>query len=164
MTTLLLAATLLFPAVHGSNLAGKEYRLPDDFEGRANIVMVAFKREQQLLVDTWLPSARSLAQDSQVFYYELPTIAKSYSLMRWIIDGGMRKGIPDPAARAATITLYINTGKFRRNLNIPSDETIHVFLVDKNGYIRWRTEGSMTPAKAEELKQATHELLQETNP
>jgi hypothetical protein len=164
MTTLLLAATLLFPRVQGSNLAGKKYNLPGDFEGRANIVVVAFKREQQLLVDTWLPTARSLARDSGVFYYELPTISKGYSLMSWMIDGGMRKGIPDPAARAATITLYINTNKFRRNLDISSDETIHVFLVDNHGYVRWRAEGSMTPAKAEELSQAAHELLKETNP
>ena len=159
MNTLLLAAILMFPSVQGKNLEGKEYSLPQDLEGKMNIVIVAFQRNQQMLVDTWLSTVRQIKdQTPGLFYYEMPTMSRGYTIMRGIIDGGMRRGIKDLSARESTITVYTNTGKFRKALNIPSDETIHVFLLDSTGAVRWRSEGAMSPMQAELLKGAVKEL------
>jgi hypothetical protein len=160
MSTLLLAAVLLFPTVKGRNLDGRNLTLPADLDGRARIVIVAFQREQQLVVNSWLPTVRALAgQYPELRYYELPTISRGYSLMRPIIDGGMRGGIKDPAARTATITLYIDRDPFMKQLGIADVENIHVFLLDQNGYIRWRCEGSLTPLHDSQLRTAVAELL-----
>ena len=47
-----------FPRVEGSNLEGKRFALPTDFETEYNVVVVASRREQQADVDSWLPFLR----------------------------------------------------------------------------------------------------------
>jgi hypothetical protein len=108
---------LQFPRVHGANLEGRSFTLPDDFEGTINLVLIAFRREQQGDIDTWIPTARRLTRSHLGFRsYELPTISRSVPLARWWLDGAMRAGIPDQEARAGTITLYLNKRAFRAAL------------------------------------------------
>jgi hypothetical protein len=50
-----------FPAVTGRSLEHRTFKLPADFEGERNLVLVAFKRAQQADVDSWMPFLRPLA-------------------------------------------------------------------------------------------------------
>ena len=135
-----------FPSVQGSNLSRKEYRLPEDIEGDVALMMIAFRQSQQAEVDTWLPIAKNLSLQFEPFvYYELPTIDRLPRLARRFIDGGMRSGIQDPTARQTTITLYLDKVPFRRALDIDSEETITVLLIDKEGKVLWRSQGPATP-------------------
>lgn len=150
-----------FPAVHGANLEGREFHLPGDFEGRVNLVFVAFKREQQSAVDTWLAPAREWVNRHEgLRYYELPTIHAANRFMRWFIDNGMRRGIPDPAAREVTITLYLDKEPFREALQIPTEDAIYTFLLDERGRVVWRTEGEYTQKLAGDLEQKIAGLLE----
>jgi hypothetical protein len=160
MLGIILAAGLLFPNIEGENLSGRKMELPKDFEGKANIVIVAFRREQQLLVNSWFPVLQELEKKyPELHTYELPTISTGYKLMKWIIDSGMRSGIKDTKTRDHTITLFTDTKKFRQDLDLPTDETIFVLLVNSSGEVKWKTEGSMTPIGAAQLKSAVDELL-----
>lgn len=132
----------VFPRAEGSNLEGRKFTLPADFEGDYNVVLVAFKRQQQDDVDTWLPYLRDVAaRRSDVRVYELPTLHRGYRMMRGFIDGGMARGIPERATREATITLYIDKTPFKQALAIGSEDQISVFLVRRNGHVVWRTSG-----------------------
>jgi len=65
----------MFPAVRASNLNGRSFDLPGDFEGERNLVILAFQREQQALVDSWSPAiANLLARYADLCFYELPII------------------------------------------------------------------------------------------
>ncbi len=144
-----------FPAVSGDNLNGKRFNLPRDFEGALNIVVIAFQREQQHDVDGWMPFLKTLAKDgNDVRIYELPTLGRGYRLMRPIIDGGMRGGIPDYRVRAATITLYIDKTPFRRALELPDEDHIYVLAVDREGRVHARGAGLFTPESGAEFRQA----------
>jgi hypothetical protein len=141
-----------FPRVAGSNLEGWKFTLPFDLEGKLNVVVIAFKREQQADVDTWMPFLGKLAAaHPELRVYEIPTLARGYRLMQSFIDGGMRRGIPNAAVRAATITLYIDKAPFKRALRISDENRIHVLLVDRDGRVHWRAEGTFDPARAAEL-------------
>lgn len=143
----------MFPRVHGTNLERRPFTLPDDLEGARNLVLIAFKREQQFEVDSWIPLARRLAQHDPGFsYYELPTISRNVPLARWWLDGAMRAGIPDPAAREATITLYLDKEAFRAALHLPSENSIYALLLERGGRVLWRSEGAATPEKERELQ------------
>ena len=147
--------SLRFPDVQGRSLTGRRVTLPEDFAGDLNVVLVAFKRWQQEDVDTWMPHLRELAASrTGLRVYELPTLASSYRLMRTFIDGGMRGGIPDSAVRAATITLYIDKRPYKAALQIPNEDQIHVFLVERGGRIRWRAAGPFTAEAAAQLDAA----------
>lgn len=149
-----------FPTVSSSALSGRKYSLPRDFGGRANLVFVAVKREQQRDVDTWLPAARALASaNPELRFYELPTMSRGYVLMRPVIVGGMRGGIPDPGTRDVTITLYTNVGAFREALGLESDRTVYALLLDEGGAVRWRAAGAFTREQGDALARRAATLL-----
>ncbi len=149
-----------FPQLQASNLAKRLMNLPGDFEGSRNLLVVAFQREQQAQVDTWLREMKRFEEvDPSFRYYELPTIQSPNRLLRWIIDTGMRRGIPDSEARARTITLYIDKAPFLKSLGITDEKRIYCFLVDRTGRVLWRTEGAFEESKGLSLRDALQELL-----
>lgn len=143
---------IIFPTAKGSNLEGKEFILPADFEGDLNLVLVAFQREQQADVDTWLPVAEELEGKYEgLRYYELPTIRKVNRAYQWFINNGMRMGIKDPKARERTITLYLDKRGFRGALGLPHEGTIYALLVNSNGEVFWMVQGVSSKAKVMDL-------------
>jgi hypothetical protein len=148
----------MFPRVRSANLERRSFILPEDFEGEHNLILIAFTREQQVEIDTWIPAARRLARDRTGFrYYELPTISRSIPFARLWLDGAMRAGIPDRAARESTITLYVDKRAFRAALKLPSEDTIYALLVDRAGHVLWRAEGVITQEKERALQRALDE-------
>jgi len=148
------ASTNTFPQVTGRNLLGKDVSFPDAFAGaKHNVVIIAFTRKQQPLVDTWLPELASLsATNKDVKYLELPTIKKMNRLMKWVIYRGMRSGIKDEPTRSRTVTLHIDKNPFKAQLGIKTENDIFVFLTDAKGKIRWRTQGTFSEGKFRSLK------------
>lgn len=142
----------MFPTVDGRNLNGVAFRLPRDFKAPASIVFVAFKREQQRDVDSWKTFVRDVrAKRPDIGEYEVPVLSKGDALIRFLIDGGMRRGIPDLAVRAATITLYIDKGPFDASLGLASESDIAVLLVEPDGTILWRAAGAYVEGKGDGL-------------
>jgi hypothetical protein len=142
-----------FPTVRGSNLSGDEFTLPTDIEAEYAVAMIAFKQQQQFDINTWLPVASELADKySDLVYYEFPTIDRLNPAARAFIDGGMRGGIPDPVARATTITLYLDKSAFKQALEIEAEDSIVVLLINREGQVFWRADGPATEAAVEELK------------
>jgi len=151
----------VFPEVEGSNLEKREFRLPADFEGEANLVFIAFRRPQQAEVETWLPFAKELVESHRgLRFYQLPTISIRGGMARYFINEGMRRGIPEQKAREVTITLYLEKEPFLQALDIPDEDSIHILLVGKEGRIHWRAEGSMTESSAAGLERAVARRLE----
>jgi hypothetical protein len=150
-----------FPTVKASNLEKRDFNLPADFEGERNLLLVAFEREQQKDVDTWLREMKRFEEiDPGFHYYELPTIQRPNAFMRWFIDTGMRHGIPDRKSRERTITLYLEKKPFLDSLLITDQKKIYAFLVDREGKVLWRSEGVFDETKAASLRSALGERRQ----
>jgi hypothetical protein len=151
---------IVFPEVRGSNLEKHKFNLPRDFEGELNLVLIAFQREQQADVDTWLSLGAELEERYEGFrYYELPTIYKANRAVQWFIDNGMRRGIEDPGARARTITLYLDKPEFRKALGIPHEGTIYALLVNPDGEVIWMADGINSKAKRLDLEKNISKIL-----
>ena len=141
-----------FPVVSGFNLNRQELIFPRDFEAELSLVIVPFQQYQQQIVNTWLPFAQEVEASFPGFiYYELPTIYEMPVLSRTFINEGMRAGIPDETARQRTITLYLDKAAFKSALDINTEDDIHLFLVDRDGEILWRSNGQFTQEKADSL-------------
>jgi hypothetical protein len=141
-----------FPSVKATSLTNKPYQLPRDLEGELNLVIVAFKQWQQDWVDTWIPSLQSLAyQHKNLRVYEMPTMSRFNGIYRFMIDNGMRAGIPDKAVRAATLCAYIDVPPFAQALQLPGRDSIYLFLLDRAGEILWRGQGAFDQAQCDEL-------------
>jgi hypothetical protein len=150
-----------FPSLKASNLEKRDFNLPTGFEGERNLLLIAFEREQQKDVDTWLREMKRFEElDPGFRYYELPTIQRPNAFARWFIDTGMRHGIPDRTARARTITLYLDKAPFCNALHIVDQTKIYAFLVDREGKVLWRSEGVFDETKGSGLSSALRDRRQ----
>ena len=148
-----------FPKVKAENLNKVEVEVPDDLQGDPRILIVAFQQWHQRLVNSWVPFLSTLIDKFPNFdFYELPTIRKMNFLYRRFIDGGMRAGIPSIDTRRRTVTLYIDKESFKETLEIESEESIYLFLINSNGEVVWREEGGITEEKAVALSKAVASL------
>jgi hypothetical protein len=137
-----------FPTVKGSNLERRLYTLPGELDGDRNLVILAFWRHHQTLVDTWMPLARRLQQrHPDLVAYELPVIETRSKLSQWFVDSGMRAGIPDRSTREHTITLYVDKASFLHPLGIEDDTTIYALLIDRAGNVLWHASGPVDAEK-----------------
>jgi hypothetical protein len=126
---------------------------PEDFAGEVNLVFIAFQRWHQDLIDEWVPFVAQLAEKfPELHYYEFPTLPNKGVFYRTFLNEGMRAGIPDPATRARTITLYLDIGAFRKALDIQHERSMWVYLFDKSGEVLWRAEGKITQNHREALE------------
>lgn len=130
-------AEVVFPEVEGKSLHGDVVSFPSVFEKKAyHVVVIAFLREQQELVDTWLPKLDALAEERMDFeFFELPTISRMNAFMRWFIYRGMRSGIKEDVTRSRTVTLHIDKEPLKEALGIDTEESIFVVLVDDQGNV-----------------------------
>lgn len=143
-----------FPQITGIDLNGNKQKLPDTFNNDLNLVIVAFKREQQSEVDTWIKSAKPLLEKNKnLSFFEIPLIYELSAFKRFWVNNGMRFGIKDEVARKQTITVYTNRKKFF-NITKMEEEKIYALLIDKNGKILWQKDGASDAAKISSLKKA----------
>ncbi len=139
----------------GRTLDGQEHELPGDLAKPHSFLVVAFRREQQSLVDQWLPWLIDLEQRrSDIAVYELPVLSSFLSPVRWFIDGGMTRGIPEAAARARTVTVYTDVRNVVDNLGLAGTDTIAVLIVERSGRILAREVGGFEKQNAERLMAA----------
>jgi hypothetical protein len=136
-----------FPSLSARDLERTERTLPDAFSGAWNLVVVAFRRQQQTQVDQWVAWHSSVATDRPGFEcWEIPVIGAMWSPARTFIDGGMAQAVREVHARQHTLTVYTNVAKATYALDIADTGTVTALLVDADGRIRWRTAG--TPDQA----------------
>lgn len=154
-----------FPTVEGTSLNNRSFQLPAGFDAPYNVLLVAFLREQQADVNTWLNAAADIAADhANVEYYELPTISSGWTIARGWIDNGMRSGVQAFAARERTITLYTDTARFRELLGIDGPGQIWIGLVDREGKVYWSTRGRATPETIAQLQREVRTLASPAAP
>ena len=94
-----------FPSVLARSLEGKRIRLPEDLPSGPRVVVLAFQRWHNALIETWEPALQALeARFRELSVWEVPALSRLYLPARGFIDGGMRAGIVDPEARRHTLT------------------------------------------------------------
>ncbi len=148
-----------FPRLTARDLDGREVALPAGLPGEWNVVIVAFRREQQELADSWVPwLEKRTAAGPRLGFVELPAIGLPWQPARPVIDGGMAAAIHDQETRRRTLTVYTDIRRVTVPLHIPDRSTIWVFLVDRAGQVRWRGSGGQDPATAAALTTALANL------
>jgi hypothetical protein len=155
---------MTFPTVNGSNLLREKLTLPRDFQGRFNLVFIAFEQWHQMEVDSWMALAKELEEQFDgLAYYELPTIQSRNTLFKMFINEGMRAGIPNPKTRERTITLYLDKADFRSALGMVDEEHIYILIVDRQGNEFFRARGPYSREGDVAVRQALLQISQKTN-
>jgi len=149
----------IFPRISGRALSGVKVTLPDAARGRVALVGVAFVREAQSMMDSWMrPYTEAYAGQDGYLAYELPVIEGwHWRLLSGMIDGGMRAGIP-PEQHDYVVTYYGDASTFKEALSIEDTSYAYVYLLGRSGVIRWQNRGYATDSTVEELIQLAASL------
>jgi len=140
----------IFPNLSGKNLNGKQYNLPKDLPSEKTLVLIAFEREQQAILDSWYQGLDLI--NSSIPWIEVPVISKPYKLGSFIIDSGMRRGIPNPRVRDKVITLYTNREAFAHSMGFEYDnQAAYVAVIDRSGKNLGIVKGSYDQDKAKKI-------------
>jgi hypothetical protein len=148
-----------FPPLTAHDLDGRVVPLPAELPGEWTVIIIAFRREQQELADSWVPWLdQRAAVDPRLGFVELPAIGLQWQPARPVIDGGMAAAIRDQKTRRRTLTVYTDIRRLTVPLGIGDRDTIWLFLVDRAGRVRWRGSGGRDAATAAALTTALAEL------
>ncbi len=147
-----------FPVVNAKTLAGQETTIPDDAAGKVTLVAVAFARESQAQLDSWLnPFYEKFGSREDSMFYEVPMISGGYKFMKMIIDGGMRGGLPE-FKHKHVVTMYGDVDTYLQGLSLDKSNG-YAFLLDREGIIRWQDQGFSNAETLDSLFAATEDLL-----
>jgi hypothetical protein len=90
-----MGVAMVFPTVSGSNLLRQKITLPQDFQGKFNLVFIPFEQWHQTEVNSWMPLASELEQKFEsLVYYELPTIQSRGSFSKIFINEACELAFP----------------------------------------------------------------------
>jgi hypothetical protein len=146
-----------FPEVKDDSLEKNPVSLPDAAKGKVTLIAVAFLRESQSQVDSWLePFVERFGNKQGFTFYEVPMLHWGYKFMRFMIDGGMRAGIPQQKHKHV-VTMYGDVEKYIKALNLDLRYG-YAFLLDREGIIRWEGQGFSTPEALKDLFETAERL------
>lgn len=144
-----------FPDIVAHDLEGARVHLPDDLPPGPRVLLLAFERDQQSVVDAWKSGLGVILEGCpELTVWEVPVLPRRYLPVRPYIDGGMRAGIPDPSVRTHTLTAYTDVRALVETLGLPGTEDVHVVLLDGEGHVALTASGSPDRGKLAELASA----------
>ena len=148
-----------FPEITSKSLAGRVVTLPKIVEGKVTLICIAFVRSAQSMIDSWIqPFEQKFGKDSRFLVYEIPMINEAWKVISWVIDSGMRRGIP-VEKHDNVVTFYGDYSSYQKALGIEDTNLAYVFLLDQKGIIRWKGHGYASPETEKELIEVAKALL-----
>jgi hypothetical protein len=138
------------PSIAAENLNERALTLPADLPAEKTLVLMAFEREQQDEVDTWI-KGMDLAS-GKLPWLEVPVVGTGGSLRRSMVNGGMRMGIKDESVRERTVTLFVDRVGLLRSMGLPGEgKIILVLVMNRKGEVLTYAQGRHSADKAQLL-------------
>jgi len=133
---------IAFPPIEAETLSGEVFNAPDPEKKTAMVLFIAFRRKVQEEIDAWFAAVgNEIRKTGSIQAYEVPMLSGGWKMMSGIIDGGMRSGIPaDQHGNVATY--YGRLSDYRELLHMKNPGSCYVFIVDKEGIIRFAASGA----------------------
>jgi hypothetical protein len=141
-----------FPSIPVSDLEGRSLVFPDDIDADTMVAVVAFRRQHQALVDSWVPWLEERQRaDPRFAFFEIPCLSVMWTPTRSFIDGGMAAAIKVPTILRRTMTYYGRLARVTGPLGITNTKTITVLALNQAGTVLAQTTGACVPNEAKAL-------------
>jgi hypothetical protein len=136
----------VLPPVTAYALNRAKVTLPTDFAAPLNLLILIFQRDQQSVVDGWLP-VLTPGTGPTVQTWVLPISPRANGLYKWWLNASLRGSLSPSQPRRYTVPLYVDKTKFLHSLQVSSEQEVVLLLTDKAGHVLWRTAGPVTDNK-----------------
>lgn len=142
-------ASGVLPALQAEDLNEQIYQLPSDLPADKTLLLIAYKREQQQDLNTWIDGMG--LKTSSAPWLELPVLEDYGSWFKWFVDNGMRRGIKSEFDRSKVVTVYTDKQAFNASMGIATEETVYLAVVSRQGQVLALEEGLFNPEAAGRL-------------
>jgi len=152
------------PRLDAGLLDGSRLVLPDSASGSIALVGFGYKRESQHDLNSWLVPLRKEYSAADGFRaYEVPMMGRRIpGLLRGIINRAMRNAINEPNRRWVA-PYYGDIDGYSKRLGVTDRSQVQMFLLDRNGLVRWYAAGPAAGSALEELRIEVAKLAAEDN-
>jgi hypothetical protein len=144
------------PMLHARDLNGHRRILPDDLPAKKTLLLIAFKRQQQESVDSWIGGLDLNSPHNNISWLELPLLHKGWKWIAPWINQGMRYGITEKKLRAHVVTIYTDRSSFLKAMGLTSTQLIAAVVVDPDGRILETVLGDYSNDKSHILLKTLH--------
>ena len=136
----------ILPSITAEALDKTPLIVPSGLEGRQNLLLLSWARDQASQIDTWTAVAQALQHtDFNFRVYRMLISAPENALFRWWDNASLRAGETDPELLHWDVPLYTEEAMLRRALGLDvHDQSIVAVLVDRSGKILWKALGPST--------------------
>jgi hypothetical protein len=135
------------PPLAATDLNGRELRVPQDLGGPQSLWIIPFEQDQRPQVDRLFALIDGLRAPG-LSVWEVPVIEDPGSVVRYMINTGMKSAISSEAKRARVVTLFVaDQGQWRRAAGFPSKDQAVLAIVASDGRVlSWRPHADIKDA------------------
>jgi hypothetical protein len=134
--------------MRSADLNGKAVSLPADLPAPKTIVLIAFRHEDQGLLERW--RAELDLTDENPAWIEVPVVGVSNPLIVSIIRAGMRGRHQTATGRAHIVPAFGDAVRLARSLDVPSG-LVSVLVMDRTGHVLAKADGAASPEKVQQI-------------
>jgi len=157
-----------FAAITARSLQDQDVQLPVSSLGTVSLVTVAARESAQAHVDSWTEPIAAVFGKEALYAQpggEAPSLyhinvmeGHVGSMLSTIIRSKLRRQLP---AEQHGAVLHWNGDVTTLGLEVANRHVGHVYMLDKNGRVRWRGRGQATPEQADRLVAFAQTLMKE---
>lgn len=130
------------PALDARTLTHKSVRVPADFTGVRNVVLVAFERSHLILYPPWRAAlGRLLLENRKIGCYGLYLAGAKSGWRRRMIEIGLRMETPDSHAREHIAVAYVEPVTWCEQAGLVLPDVPLIVVSDPSGRVTATSEG-----------------------
>jgi hypothetical protein len=148
----------VLPEIAAEALDKTMLNLPRQMEGRQNLLLLSWDRDQAGQIESWTAVAQALehTQPGFVVYRMLVNTPENF-IFRWWDNASLRAAETDPDLLHRDVPLYTDEARLRQAIGLSAGQRpVVALLVERSGRIVWKSTGPSTAASRASLLAAAH--------
>ncbi len=143
----------VLPEISAEALDKTTLSLPGQLEGRKNLLLLSWDRDQSAQVETWTAVAQALEHTQPGFaVYRMLVNAPENFVFRWWDNASLRAAETDPDLLHHDVPLYTDEPRLRQAIGLNAGQrSVVALLVERSGRIVWKSTGPSTAASRASL-------------
>jgi len=143
------------PMIDARTLARRTVRVPGDFTGVRNVLVIAFERSHLIVYPSWRAAlARTLSEQHKSGCYALLLAGEKSGWRRRMIELGVRMETPDWHAIEHTAIAYVDPTRWCGEAGFALPDLPLVVVTDATGNVHATAEGDPGPIASSRLAAA----------
>jgi hypothetical protein len=149
----------MIPQIKGATLEEQAIVLPDAVRGKVTLLVITFSKAAGELGRGWNdPFFKDYPQEDKVTSYAIAMLEDVPSLMRGMVRGGIKRGVP-LSMRRRFLTVNQDENQWKQYVGLKNDKDPYLVLVDGNSQVQWIHHGAFDPTVYGGLKVRIAELV-----